>query len=105
MARVRDWLELGKDTLSSVKTSDMAALYGTEWPATRDMLIGDQRDDIEREQRRVRRFVRTRSAIMYGIAKRLAPMRRIIFVVAFVWFFACLFTIFAATRHRLDWWL
>lgn len=105
MARVRDWLELGKETLSSFKTSDMAALYGTEWPATRDMLIGDQRDDIEREPRRVRRFVRTRSAIMYGIAKRLAPMRRIIFLIAFIWFFACLFTIFAATRHRLDWWL
>jgi sigma-B regulation protein RsbU (phosphoserine phosphatase) len=105
MARVRDWVELGKDTISSLKTSDMAALYGTEWPSTREMLIGDQKDEIEREPRRLRRFVRTRSAILFGIAKRLAPLRRIIFVVVFVWFFACLFTIFAETHHRLDWWL
>jgi serine phosphatase RsbU (regulator of sigma subunit) len=105
MARVRDWVQLGKETIASLKTSDMAALYGTEWPSTREMLIADHRADIEREPRRLKRFMRTRSAILYGIAKRLAPLRRVIFLVAFVWFFACLFTIFAATHHKLDWWL
>src|SRR2546423_6445497 len=105
MARVRDWVELGKDTISSVKTSDVATLYGTEWPSTRKMLIAEHAGEIEREPRRIKRFVRTRSAILFGIAKRLAPLRRLIFLVAFVWFFACLFTIFAATHHKLDWWL
>jgi serine phosphatase RsbU (regulator of sigma subunit) len=33
---------------------------------------------------------RSRSAILYGLAKRLAPHRRIIFLIAFVWFFLCL---------------
>ena len=105
MARVRDWVELGKDTISKLKSSDVATLYGTEWPATRKMLIAEHAGEIEREPRRIKRFVRSRSAILFGIAKRLAPLRRVIFIVAFVWFFACLFTIFAATRHRLDWWL
>jgi phosphoserine phosphatase RsbU/P len=105
MARVRDWVELGKDTISSVKTSDVATLYGTEWPSTRKMLIAEHAGDIEREPRRIKRFVRTRSAILFGIAKRLAPLRRLIFLVAFVWFFACLFTVFAATHHKIDWWL
>ena len=105
MARVRDWVELGKDTISSLKTSDVAALYGTEWPATRKMLIAEHAGAIERERRRIRRFLRTRSAILFGIARRLAPLRRMIFLVAFIWFFACLFTIFSHTHHQLDWWL
>ena len=105
MARVRDWVELGKDTISSLKTSDVATLYGSEWPSTRKMLIAEHAGDIEREPRRIKRFVRTRSAILFGIAKRLAPLRRLIFLVAFVWFFACLFTVFAATHHKIDWWL
>ena len=91
MARVRDWVELGKDTISSVKTSDVATLYGTEWPSTRKMLIAEHAGDIEREPRRIKRFVRTRSAILYGLAKRLAPHRRNIFLISFVWFFLCLF--------------
>src|SRR6266542_2813353 len=102
MARVRDWVELGKDTISSVKTSDVATLYGTEWPSTRKMLIAEHAGDIEREPRRVKRFLRTRSAILFGIAKRLAPLRRLIFLVTFIWFFACLFTIFAATHHKIE---
>ncbi len=105
MARVRDWVELGKDTISSVKTSDVATLHGTEWPSTRKMLIAEHAGDIEREPRRIKRFVRTRSAILFGIAKRLAPLRRLIFLVAFIWFFACLFTVFAAAHHKIDWWL
>src|SRR5436305_2097604 len=105
MARIRDWVELGKETISSVKTSDVATLYGTEWPSTRKMLIAEHAGEIERDPKRIRRFVRTRSAIMFGIAKRLAPLRRLIFVIAFIWFFACLGTIFTHTHRQLDWWL
>jgi hypothetical protein len=105
MARVRDWVELGKNTISSLKTSDVATLYGTEWPSTRKMLIAEHAGEIEREPRRLKRFVRTRSAILFGIAKRLAPLRRVIFVVVFIWFFACLGTIFSHTHRQLDWWL
>lgn len=105
MARIHDWIELGKETISSLKTSDVATLYGTEWPSTRKMLIAEHAGEIEREPRRIKRFVRSRSAILYGIAKRLAPLRRVIFLVAFLWFFTCLGTIFMHTHHRLDWWL
>jgi hypothetical protein len=105
MARVRDWVELGKSTISSLKTSDMAALYGTEWPSTRAMLIADHRQAIENETRRLRRFFRVRSAILYGIAKRLAPLRRVLFLIVFIWFFACLITVFSQAHDLLDWWL
>lgn len=91
MARLRDWLDLGRNTIESLKISDATRFYETEWPETRKMLIADHREAIEGERKRLKRFVRTRSAILYGLARRLAPLRRVIFVVAFIWFFILLF--------------
>jgi hypothetical protein len=93
VARLQDWLDLGRNTIESLKISDATRFYETEWPETRKMLIADHREAIESERKRLRRFVRTRSAILYGLARRLAPLRRVIFAVAFLWFFSCLFTL------------
>jgi hypothetical protein len=93
VARLQDWLDLGRNTIESLKISDATRFYETEWPETRKMLIADHREAIESERKRLKRFVRTRSAILYGLARRLAPLRRVIFAVVFVWFFACLFTL------------
>lgn len=103
MAEIRDWVELGKNTISSLKTSDVTRLYKKEWPETRAMLIAEHRAAIEGEKYRLRRMFRSRSAILYGLAKRLAPHRRVIFLISFVWFFLCLIVV---TTHRgsLDVW-
>src|SRR5437763_10631995 len=93
VARLRDWLDLGRNTIESLKISDATRFYETEWPETRKMLIADHRESIEGERKRLKRFVRTRSAILYGLARRRAPLRRVIFAVAFVWCFALLFSI------------
>lgn len=90
MARLHDWVELSKSTIHSLKLSDATRFYETEWPETRRMLIADHADAIGAERKRLRRFVRTRSAELYGLAKRLAPLRRVVFLVAFVWFFLLL---------------
>jgi sigma-B regulation protein RsbU (phosphoserine phosphatase) len=87
VAELHDWVELGKDTISSLKKKDVTNLYALEWPETRKMLIADYQSKIDSDPRRLRRFVRTRSAMLLGLAKRLAPHRRIIFLVGFVWFF------------------
>ncbi len=98
MAELHDWVELGKETISSLKTKDMTNLYALEWPETRKMLLADYQSKIDGDPKRIRRFVRTRSAMLLGLAKRLAPQRRIIFLVAFVWFFFSL--IDAVSDHR-----
>ncbi len=90
MAQLRDWLDLGRNTIDSLKISDAARFYETEWPETRKMLIADHREAIEQERKRIRRFVRTRSAMLYGLAKRLAPHRRVIFLISFIVFFISL---------------
>ena len=34
MARLRDWLDLGKNTISSLTTNDVTNMYSLEWPET-----------------------------------------------------------------------
>lgn len=97
MAELHDWVALGKETISSLKTKDVTNLYVLEWPETRKMLIADYQTKIDADPKRLRRFVRTRSAMLLGLAKRLTPQRRVLFILAFGWFFFCLFT---AVTHR-----
>jgi hypothetical protein len=98
MAVFHDWVKLGKDTFSSIKTKDMTNLYALEWPETRKLLIADYQSQIDGDPRWLRRFVRTRSAMLLGLAKRLAPQRRIFFLVGFVWFFLAMLD--AVGDHR-----
>lgn len=103
MARLRDWLDLGRNTFTSLKSDDVTNLYALEWPETKKMLMAEHSAAIEREPRRFKRWIRTVSAIFYGLAKKLAPHRRILFVLSFVAFFVCLFSVWR--RTSADFWL
>jgi sigma-B regulation protein RsbU (phosphoserine phosphatase) len=96
MARFRDWIALGKDTIDSIRSSDVAQLYESEWPETQKRLTADHRDQIDGERRQWKRWIISTSAILYGLAKRLAPHRRAIFAVSWVAFFVCLASIFTS---------
>lgn len=67
--------------------NDVTNLYELEWPETKRMLIAEHRAAIEQEPEAWRRLLRTVSAVLYGLAKRLAPHRRVLFAFAFVAFF------------------
>ena len=95
----RDWVDLGRSTIESLKSSDVTNLYSVEWPETKRMLMADQRESIEQEPRRIRRFVRTISAVMHGLATRLAPHRRVLFVWSWIAFFASVISIIAEMRN------
>lgn len=103
LARLRDWLDLGKSTVTSLNSEDMANFYSLEWPETKKMLMAEHRDSIEREPKRIRRAIRTVSAVFYGLAKRLAPHRRVLFVLSFVAFFFCLISILSHTPNPDMW--
>lgn len=103
MAEIRDWVKLGKDTFSSLKTKDVTNLYALEWPETRKMLIADYQEKIDNDPRRLRRFIRTRSAMLLGLARRLAPHRRVFFLVGFVWFFLSMLDAMGSRRHFSTW--
>lgn len=103
MARLRDWLALGRSTFTSLSANDLTLLYAQEWPETKKMLIADHREAIEQEPRRVRRWLRTTSAVFYGLALRLAPHRRVLFLLTQIAFFACLFAIFTQMDEPPVW--
>src|SRR5216684_3004275 len=79
VALLRDWLALGKNTIDSLTTDDVARLYSNEWAETRSVLLADHQHAIEQERRRFRRWIRIGSAMMHGLVKRLSPVRRLLF--------------------------
>jgi phosphoserine phosphatase RsbU/P len=103
MARLRDWLDLGKSTFRSLSSDDMTNLYALEWPETKKILMAEHSASIDQDPKRVRRWVRSVSAIFYGLAKRLAPHRRILFALGFVFFFVCLVSLAARMPNPPMW--
>lgn len=90
MARVQDWIDLGRNTLDGLTADDVTGIYVREWPETKKMLIAEHREAIEQDPRSFRRAIRTVSAVLYGLAKRLAPHRRVLFAISWIAFFVCL---------------
>ncbi|HEU5162439.1 MAG TPA: SpoIIE family protein phosphatase [Thermoanaerobaculia bacterium] len=82
MARFHDWVELTGTTVRSVGSRGVADLYEREWPAVRQKLLEDHLDAIQREPKRWKRWLRTISALMFGLTARLAPARRLLFLIA-----------------------
>jgi phosphoserine phosphatase RsbU/P len=103
VAQLSDWLDLGKNTVTSLTSKDVTNLYAQEWPETKKMLIADHRVAIEQERDQWRRWIRTTSAIFFGLAKRLAPLRRLLFALAFIAFFACIASIFTRMADPPFW--
>lgn len=80
MAGVTDWVQLARATVRSLETQQVSDLYDVEWSETKRRLIAEHSDQIDGERNQLRRFIRTASAVMYGLTKRLAPQRRLLFV-------------------------
>jgi hypothetical protein len=105
VAELHDWVELGKDTISSLKTKDVTNLYSLEWPETRKMLLADYQSKIDNDRHRLRRLARTQSALLLGLARRLAPHRRLFFLIGFVGFFFSLGSLLSDNRlHHSQFW-
>jgi serine phosphatase RsbU (regulator of sigma subunit) len=82
MPALRDWVALWRETGSSLDRDKVRDLYLRDWPGTREKLISEHREEIEREKSRLKRFLRTANAVSFGLTKRLAPPRRLLLGVA-----------------------
>ena len=103
MAKLRDWVDLGRNTFDGLSADELASLYSVEWPETKKMLIADHRLAIEQEPSALRRGLQTVSAVFYGLAKRLAPHRRLLFLASHIAFFACIVAIFRSEPSPSPW--
>jgi serine phosphatase RsbU (regulator of sigma subunit) len=79
MPRGKDWIELVRSTFRSVGREEMSGLYAREWRNAREKLTAEDRAEIEKERKRPKRFFKTANAVLFGLSKRLAPARRVLF--------------------------
>ncbi len=80
----RDWLDLVRSTFRAVGRKDISGLYGREWRHARARLTADHAEELARKGGRIRRFLRTTNAVLFGLSRRLAPARRVLFATALV---------------------
>jgi hypothetical protein len=75
----KDWIELIRSTFHAVGRKDLSGLYSLDWPQAKSKLTAGFAQELERPGGRVRRFLRTANAVLFGLSKRLAPARRVLF--------------------------
>src|SRR5450759_245531 len=76
----RDWVRLAKETFRAVDRRDIVDLYRVQWRGAAAALIGDESASIGAARGMIRRFIRKANAVLYGLTQRLAPARRVLFI-------------------------
>src|SRR5262245_5099775 len=77
----KKWTELLRGTFSAVGREDLTGLYSHEWRRAQEALIEESGEPVRTGGGRIRRFFRTTNRVLYGLARRLAPARRVVFLV------------------------
>ena len=86
-----DWGDLLRSTFRDVGRADITGLYSSEWKHAKEKLTADDSDALAREPKRWKRWFKTMNSVLFGLAKRLAPARRVVFLAVLVCFFLSLF--------------
>jgi serine phosphatase RsbU (regulator of sigma subunit) len=74
----RDWGDLVRATIHNVGKDDFRRLR-REWRGAKAKLTAGEHDAIAGERRRIRRFLKSANAVLYGLSRRLTPARRVVF--------------------------
>lgn len=80
MPNAAAWKALAKEAFGSLHRGDAADLYRVDWHRVSDELLAEHEGVIAAEPRRWKRWLRRASAVIYGLSKRLAPPRRLVFL-------------------------
>jgi sigma-B regulation protein RsbU (phosphoserine phosphatase) len=79
-----DWRKLARETTHSFDPDEVLGMWSVDWRRARESFFEDYRLEIEAEPRRFRRALLKANAVVYGLTRRLAPPRRIVFAAALV---------------------
>ncbi|HYK40965.1 MAG TPA: SpoIIE family protein phosphatase [Thermoanaerobaculia bacterium] len=93
----KDWVALVRSTFRAVGRKDLSGLYRRDWRRALEKLTTDSRDEIDRTRGRIRRWLRTSNAVLFGLAGRLSPPRRVLLAVALL---ALLFSLQGPARFK-----
>ena len=84
MPSLHDWIGLSRETFRAVGKEDLSHLYNLDWPQAKAKLTAGLAEEPARPGGRVRRFLRATNAVLFGLARRLAPVRRVLFAAVLV---------------------
>jgi sigma-B regulation protein RsbU (phosphoserine phosphatase) len=79
-----DWKKLASETSRSFDPDEVLGMWSVDWRKAREAFFEDHRAEIEAEPRRFRRGLLKANAVVYGLTRRLAPPRRLVFALALV---------------------
>ena len=79
-----DWKSLAKETIHSFDADELRGMWDVDFRRATRVLLADHEDEIAAERRRWKRALRRTNAVVFGLAKRLAPPRRIVFAFVLV---------------------
>jgi hypothetical protein len=77
-----DWKSLAKETAHSFDADDVRGMWNVDWQRATRVFLADHEDEIAAEPRRWKRALRRTNSIVFGLARRLAPPRRLVFALA-----------------------
>lgn len=86
-----DWMELFRSTFRDVGRADITGLYSSEWKHAKEKLTAEDSDALAREPKRWKRWFKTMNSVLFGLSKRLAPARRVVFLAVLACFLMSLF--------------
>lgn len=92
----QDWKILAKETYHALDQREMADLYEVEWRRAVRVFLSEHRDEIEGEKVRWKRGLRRANALLFGLARKLTPARRLLFALAVLFFLLGIFSFGAA---------
>ena len=78
----QDWKALAKETYHALDQREVADLYEVEWRRAVRVFLAEHRDEIEGEKVRWKRGLRRANALLFGLARKLTPARRLLFALA-----------------------
>ncbi|MEO8585275.1 MAG: PP2C family protein-serine/threonine phosphatase [Acidobacteriota bacterium] len=74
-----DWKSLAKETVHSFDADEVRGMWDVDWQRATNVFLADHEAEIAAENRRWKRGLRKTNAVVFGLAKRLAPPRRLVF--------------------------
>ena len=77
-----DWKTLAKETVHSFDADEVRGMWDVDFRRATRVFLADHEDEIAAEPRRWKRALRRTNAVVFGLAKRLAPPRRLVFALA-----------------------
>jgi serine phosphatase RsbU (regulator of sigma subunit) len=77
-----DWKSLAKETAHSFDADEVRGMWDVDFRRATKVFLADHEDEIAAERRGWKKALRKTNAIVFGLAKRLAPPRRLVFALA-----------------------